>query len=35
MVWDFVRAGRIADVATYCAGDVERVRAIHKRMTFR
>ena len=34
MVWDFVKAGRIADVAKYCAGDVERVRAIHRRLTF-
>lgn len=33
-VWDFVQAGRIADVATYCCGDVERVREIHRRMTF-
>jgi 3'-5' exonuclease len=33
-VWDFVKDGRIADVATYCAGDVARVREIHKRMTF-
>jgi len=33
-VWDFVKAGRIADVATYCKGDVERVRQAHKRMTF-
>lgn len=33
-VWDFVKAGRIKDVATYCAADVERVRLIHKRMTF-
>jgi hypothetical protein len=33
-VWDFVQAGRIADVATYCRADVERVRAIHRRMTF-
>lgn len=33
-VWDFVQAGRIADVATYCGGDVERVREIHRRMTF-
>lgn len=33
-VWDFVKAGRIADVATYCKGDVERVRALHRRMTF-
>ncbi|MFB3910472.1 MAG: hypothetical protein ACE15D_18940 [Candidatus Eisenbacteria bacterium] len=34
LVWDFVQAGRIADVATYCAGDVDRARLIHKRMTF-
>ena len=34
MVWDFVKAGRIADVAKYCAGDVERVRSIHQRLTF-
>lgn len=33
-VWDFVQAGRVADVATYCAADVERVREIHRRMTF-
>lgn len=33
-VWDFVRAGRIADVATYCCGDIERTRGIHRRMTF-
>ena len=33
-VWDFVRDGRIADVAKYCAGDVERTRHIHKRLTF-
>ncbi len=29
-----VAAGRIADVATYCAGDVEATRAVHRRMTF-
>lgn len=34
MVWDFVKAGRIADVAAYCIGDVERARSIFKRMTF-
>lgn len=34
MVWDFVRDGKIEKVAAYCAGDVERVRAIHHRMTF-
>lgn len=33
-VWDFVQAGRIADVAKYCAGDIERTREIHKRLTF-
>lgn len=34
MVWDFVKAGRIADVAKYCGGDVIRTREIHKRLTF-
>lgn len=33
-VWDFVQGGRIADVAIYCGADVERVREIHRRMTF-
>ena len=33
-VWDAVKAGRIKDVADYCARDVEAVRAIHRRMTF-
>ncbi|HHE3654157.1 TPA: ribonuclease H-like domain-containing protein [Pasteurella multocida] len=33
-VWEFVQAGRISEVAEYCAKDVERVRQIHKRMTF-
>lgn len=33
-VWDFVKAGRIADVSTYCGGDVERTRSIHKRLSF-
>lgn len=33
-VWDAVQAGRIADVAAYCARDVEAVRSIHRRMTF-
>lgn len=33
-VWDFVQAGRVADVAIYCGADVERVREIHRRMTF-
>ncbi len=33
-VWDFVQAGKINEVAEYCAKDVERVRKIYKRMTF-
>lgn len=33
-VWDFVKAGRLDDVEAYCAGDVARVRKIHKLMTF-
>lgn len=33
-VWEFVKAGKISDVAHYCAADVERVRKLHKRMTF-
>lgn len=33
-VWPYVQAGRIAEVAEYCAGDVERTRAMFKRMTF-
>ncbi len=33
-VWDYVRAGRIDEVVTYCKADVERVRAIHRRLTF-
>lgn len=33
-VWDYVQAGRIADVAKYATGDVERVRQIYKRLTF-
>src|SRR5574337_886391 len=34
MVWDAVKDGRISEVADYCKGDVERTRAIYKRMTF-
>lgn len=30
-VWDFVREGRINEVATYCEGDIERTRAIYQR----
>lgn len=33
-VWDEVKAGRIADVAEYCADDVLATRAVHRRMTF-
>lgn len=33
-VWDAVNAGRLGDVANYCAGDVRAVRAVHRRMTF-
>jgi hypothetical protein len=33
-VWDFVRDGRIDEVAEYCRGDVQRTREIYKRMTF-
>jgi len=33
-VWDYVQAGRIDDVATYCIGDVERTRQIYKRLNF-
>lgn len=34
MVNDFVKAGRIEEVARYCERDVEAARAVHKRMTF-
>lgn len=33
-VWDYVRDGRIAEVAEYCKHDVELTRALYKRMTF-
>lgn len=33
-VWNAVQEGRIADVAAYCADDVNKVRAVHRRMTF-
>lgn len=33
-VWPAVRDGRLDKVAAYCIGDVERTRAMHKRMTF-
>lgn len=34
MVWDAVRAGRIAEVAEYCNGDVKRARACYRMMVF-
>lgn len=33
-VWDAILDGRIMDVVEYCDDDVERVRGIHKCMTF-
>lgn len=33
-VWDFVKAGRVADVSEYCGGDVVRTRDIYKRLNF-
>lgn len=33
-VWQYVQDGKIAEVAEYCAKDVERVRQIYKRMNF-
>lgn len=33
-VWDFVKDGRIADVAIYCEGDVRRTRDIYNRLNF-
>lgn len=33
-VWDYVRSGRIDEVAEYCNGDVERTRVIYKRLMF-
>lgn len=34
MVWNAVKSGDIEKVATYCAGDVYRTRAIYKRLAF-
>jgi hypothetical protein len=34
MVWDFVQAGKIDKVALYCNGDVQRTRALHRRINF-
>lgn len=33
-VWDAIQAGRIDDVARYCAGDVDATRQAHLRMTY-
>lgn len=33
-VWDYVRDGRIAEVAEYCRRDVAMTRALYKRMNF-
>lgn len=33
-VWPFFQAGRIAEIAAYCAADVERTRIMYQRMTF-
>jgi hypothetical protein len=32
MVWDAVQTGRINEVVDYCDGDVERLRAVHRRI---
>lgn len=34
MVWDYVREGRIAEIAAYCENDVGLTRSLHQRMTF-
>lgn len=33
-VWPAVQAGRLAEVAEYCCGDVARTRAMYRRMSF-
>lgn len=33
-VWDYVCDGKIQEVAEYCCGDVDAVRAVHKRMIY-
>lgn len=33
-VWPMARAGKFKEIADYCRSDVERTRAIHKRMTY-
>jgi hypothetical protein len=34
MVWDYVREGRILEIADYCKDDVNLTRSLFKRMTF-
>ncbi len=34
MVWPMYQAGKLTEMAAYCKGDVERTRAMHKRMIF-
>jgi predicted PolB exonuclease-like 3'-5' exonuclease len=34
MVWPMYQEGRLTEIALYCKGDVERTRAMYKRMTF-
>lgn len=34
MVWDYVQAGRVQEVASYCEEDVAAVREVYRRMTF-
>jgi len=33
-VWDYVKAGKLDEVADYCRKDVEATRQVYKRMTF-
>lgn len=33
-VWEYVKAGRISEVADYCRKDVEAIRACYRRMAF-
>ena len=33
-VWPMVKAGKLDEVASYCRADVERTRAIYKRLMF-
>lgn len=35
MVWDYVKAGRLAEVVAYCQDDVRRTRELHYRVEFR